>query len=187
MTAGNDETTELEAHALSLIMRCPSLTAYQLRQTFAESPTRMIAMSQGTVYPLVQRLKKRGLIVADEVKGDGRNAERLRCTVAGEEALRAWLWRRDLAIPEDPLRSKVLILSVLDPAERLRWATTMRTQLLDALADFEDFAEANPGPWLQLAHDNARTGLLARIRWIERVSAALDEEQAPPGMALVDA
>lgn len=186
MAERRDETTELEAHALSLILRRPSLTAYQLRQTFADSPTRVIAMSQGTVYPLVQRLKKRGLIVAEEVKGDGRNAERLRCTATGEAALRAWLWRSDLAIPEDPLRSKVLILNILDPAERERWAVAMRGQLLEALADLEDFAEANPGPWLDLAHDNARTGLLARIRWIERVGAALDGITAPSADSLAD-
>lgn len=178
MAADRDETTELEAHALSLILRCPSLTAYQLRQSFAESPTRLIAMSQGTVYPLVQRLKKRGFIEAEEVQGDGRKAERLRCTAAGEDALRAWLWRSDLAIPEDPLRSKVLILGVLTQPERQRWAKTMRAQLLEALADFEDFAEANPGPLLQLAHDNARTSLLARIRWVERVATVLEGEEA---------
>ena len=91
MAPVRDETTELEAHALSLILRCPSLTAYQLRQSFAESPTRLIAMSQGTAYPLVQRLKKRGFIVAEEVPGDGRKAERLRCTAEGKDALRAWL------------------------------------------------------------------------------------------------
>lgn len=178
MAARRDETTELEAHALSLILRRPSLTAYQLRRAFADSPTRVIAMSQGTVYPLVQRLKKRGLIAAEEVAGDGRNAERLRCTSAGEAALKGWLWRNDLAIPEDPLRSKLLILDLLDSEERRRWANEMRGQLLEVLANLEDFAETNPGPWLDLAHDNARTGLLGRIRWIERVSAALGKDDA---------
>jgi DNA-binding PadR family transcriptional regulator len=178
MAAVRDETTELEAHALSLILRCPSLTAYQLRQSFAESPTRLIAMSQGTVYPLVQRLKKRGFIEAEEVQGDGRRASSPAAVQRNRSALRAWLWRTDLAIPEDPLRSKVLILGVLTQPERQRWAKTMRAQLLEALADFEDFAEANPGPLLQLAHDNARTSLLARIRWVERVMSVLEGEEA---------
>lgn len=167
--------TELESHALSIIWRMQPITAYEVRQAFAQSPTRNVALSQGSIYPLVERLKKQGYVRGAPVKGDRRKSEHLECTSAGEEAIRDWIREMGLQLPEDPLRSKVLAIGLLPKAERTEWARSVRTALLRDLANIEEFAQSYPGPLFEIAHDNARATLLARIRWIERIEGKLDE------------
>ncbi|HJR83068.1 MAG TPA: helix-turn-helix transcriptional regulator, partial [Sphingomicrobium sp.] len=88
MTKKSAETglTELESHLLSIVWRTQPTTAYQIRQVFAQSPTRNLALSQGSVYPAIERLKARGY-VRSVALGDGRKTEKLHCTRAGETAL----------------------------------------------------------------------------------------------------
>lgn len=167
--------TELESHALSIIRRMQPVTAYEVRQTFAQSPTRSIALSQGSIYPLVERLKKQGYVQGAPVKGDRRGSEHLECTPSGEEAIRAWIREMSLQLPDDPLRSKVLAIALLEKSERAEWARSVRAALLRDLADIEEFAQSYPGPLFEIAHDNARSTLLARIRWIERIEDKLAE------------
>lgn len=167
--------TELESHALSLVWRMQPVTAYEVRQAFAQSPTRNVALSQGSIYPLVQRLKKQGYIRGAPVAGDGRNSEHLECTPAGEDAIRVWIREMSLQLPDDPLRSKVLAIALLDKSERAEWARSVRAALLRDLADIEEFAQSYPGTLFEIAHDNARSTLLARIRWVERIEDKLAE------------
>lgn len=172
---GASGLTDLESLALSLIWRMQPLTAYQLRQAFAVSPARNIALSQGSIYPLIERLKRKGLVATAPIEGDGRGTEHIRSTPAGEDAIRDWVRDPVTLLPEDPLRSKLLALKLLPREERTAWARSMKASLLESLAAFEEFAQDNPGELLELAHDNARSTLLARIRWIERVETRLDQ------------
>lgn len=164
--------TELESHVLSIVWRMQPITAYQVRQTFAHSPTREVALSQGSIYPAVERLKRKDYLRAKSLN-DGRKTEHLTCTEAGERAISAWV--RDVAVqlPEDPLRSRMSALSILSGSDQLEWVKAARASLHRNLADLEEFAQAHPGPYLDMAHDNARATLLARIRWLERVEARL--------------
>lgn len=167
--------TELESHVLSLIWRMQPVSAYQIRQAFARSPTREVALSQGSIYPAVERLKRRDYVRASALN-DGRKTEHLTCTAAGERAISAWVRDAVVQLPEDPLRTRVTALSILSESERVEWARAAKTSLLRNLADLEEFAQTHPGPYLEMAHDNARATLLARVRWIERVEAKLTDE-----------
>ena len=60
--------TEFESHVLALIWRHQPTTAYQVRHAHAQSPTLDMALSQGSVYPAIERLKGRGLIAAVALK-----------------------------------------------------------------------------------------------------------------------
>ena len=165
--------TELESHVLALIWRHQPTTAYQVRHAHAHSPTLDFALSQGSVYPVIERLKAHGFIEAAAVN-DRRRTEQLSCTKAGGEAVKAWLTDFPARLPDDPLRSRILALSILEKDQRSDWVKSARECLLQDLAHVEEFAEANPGPLLDLAHDNARSTLLARIRWLERVEGKLE-------------
>ena len=165
--------TEFESHVLALIWRHQPTTAYQVRHAHALSPTLDFALSQGSVYPVIERLKARGFVEGVALK-DGRRTEHLSCTKAGERAVKAWLVDLPSRLPDDPLRSRVLALAILDKRPRAEWVKTANECLLMDLAQVEEFAEANPGRLLDLAHDNARSTLLARIRWLERVETKID-------------
>lgn len=165
--------TELESHLLSIVWRTQPTTAYQVRQTFAQSPTRSLALSQGSVYPAIERLKAHGYVRSVALK-DRRKTEQLHCTSKGEEAIRSWLRTMPDQIPEDPLRSRVIFLALLSPSERQAWVKSANTALLEDLASVDEFASDYRQPLFELAHDNARSSLLARIRWLERVELKLD-------------
>ena len=164
--------TEFESHLLSLIWRNQPTTAYQIRQGFAQSPTRNAALSQGSVYPAVERLKSRGYVRAETTE-DRRKTEQLSCTKAGEKVLKDWLFRLPTHLPEDPLRSRVIALQLLPAAERASWVKSAKAALLEDLAKVDEFAADYRSPFYELAHDNARSSLLARIRWLERVESKL--------------
>ena len=164
--------TEFESHVLALIWRHQPTTAYQVRHAHAQSPTLDFALSQGSVYPVIERLKARGLIRGTALQ-DKRGTEHLSSTGAGDDAVRSWLNELPARLPDDPLRSRILALSILSRDQRVEWVKKAKDCLLQDLAQVEEFAEANPGPLLDLAHDNARSTLLARIRWLERVETKI--------------
>jgi DNA-binding PadR family transcriptional regulator len=164
--------TEFESHVLALIWRHQPTTAYQVRHAHARSPTLDFALSQGSVYPVIERLKARDLVRATALQ-DKRGTEHLSCTTPGEHAVRAWLADLPARLPDDPLRSRILALAILTKDERVAWVRKAKDCLLQDLAQVEEFAESNPGALLDLAHDNARSTLLARIRWLERVEAKI--------------
>lgn len=165
--------TEFESHVLALIWRHQPTTAYQVRHAHARSPTLDFALSQGSVYPVIGRLKARGFVKSVALK-DKRGTEQLNCTKTGEQAVREWLADLPARLPDDPLRSRILALAILDKDQRADWVKQAKECLLLDLAQVEEFAEANTGPLLDLAHDNARATLLARIRWLERVEGKLE-------------
>ena len=47
-------------------------------------------------------------------------------------------------------------------------------KVIDRLLASPHYGERWARPWLDLAHDNARANLLARIRWLDRVESRID-------------
>src|SRR6185295_17044582 len=87
--------TEHEGMLLALMLRQQPVTAYQLFRFFETSPVTSINASKGQLYPAIRRLRERGLIAGRKVAGDGRGAEALSVTKAGEGAVRAWVQEID--------------------------------------------------------------------------------------------
>ena len=165
--------TELESHVLSLIWRMQPVSAYQIRQAFAHSPTRSVALSQGSIYPTVERLKRRNFVKATP-QNYKRRTDHLSCTKDGEEAVKAWVSDFGVQLPEDPLRSRVSALSILSKDQRSAWLESAKSSILRDLANVEEFAQEHQGPLLDMAHDNARSTLLARLRWLERIESRIE-------------
>jgi DNA-binding PadR family transcriptional regulator len=175
--------TDLESQVLSIILRFQPATAYQVRRAFSQSSSAPKMLSQGSMYPVVVRLKERGLIEVGGV-GQREKTERLKCTAAGEKLVRQWLYDFSTALPQDPLSIRFFALPVLDQDARKAWIADAKIAVLESLARIEDIAQASTGTHSELLHDNARLASLARIRWLERVEARLDamsaEEQQQP-------
>lgn len=117
--------TELEACVLGVVAERAPCTAYTVRSVFAESPTRRFSGSAGAIYPLVRRLLKQGLLEAETFPRGSRSKTSYTVSASGNDALKAWLTcpidEDVIAIPVDPVRTRLHFLSVLTPAAQLRW------------------------------------------------------------------
>lgn len=181
----SDETlTDDEATALSLLDRIQPATAYQIRKIYADSPVSSYGTSKGKIYPLIKRLKERGLIQSQPVASDSRGTEWLICTAKGRQALRLWMktLRPSHLLLEDPLRTMLQSLDLLRRSEKLKWVESMQSALRDKLKELESYRETVFVPYKDLLHDNATTALRVRSEWLDRVrQAILEDHPVEPG------
>lgn len=169
--------SEHESMTLAMIARFQPTTVYQVRKLLNQSPTSSFSTSPGKMYPIIERLKARGLIKATRVEGDGRNTDRFSCTPAGKAAVKAWVKaiRPAYLLPEDPLRTHVSFMDMLSKAERAKWRQSLLAALNEKLAEVERYAALRTEPTLNEAHDHAFSVMKARIAWVERMIAAADQ------------
>ncbi len=149
------------------------MTAYFVRKALPRSFASTFSDSPGSIYPVIERLKRWGLVDARSVQVGSRSSEVLSCTPTGEAALHAWLIedRDQDALPEDPWRTRILFAEGLNVRERQQWlsrlrdsAEAQRRALLDRAAITSEEAERD-------AIENARLLTEARIIWLERMLA----------------
>jgi len=180
------ELTSRESSVLAMVLRNQPVTAYRVRRIFADSVVTNLTRSTGTVYPIIQRLVLRGYVTKVAAVGSNRGTELLSCTELGVGAIRDWVQRidgEDLVL-EDPVRSKLSHMGVLDPAERIRWLAALRSALTDRLADLEEYGRRNEHlPFMDLTQDNARSTLVGRLEWIDRTLKRLELEQRLAGVS----
>ncbi|MFC3712240.1 PadR family transcriptional regulator [Sphingoaurantiacus capsulatus] len=159
-----------------MIARWQPTTVYQIRKMLNESPTTSFSTSPGKMYPIIERLRTRGLIEAERVEGDGRKTERLRVTKDGKAAVKAWVKaiRPVYLLPEDPLRTHAGFADMLSKAERARWRAELLVALKAKLVEIERFAEEWPIPAMKHAHAHAQAVTRTRIAWVEAMIAADD-------------
>lgn len=160
---------------MALLIRIQPATAYQISKTYAESPVSNFGTSKGKIYPLIRRLKERGLVTGRELAGDGRRSEVLSSTVRGRNAVRDWIRRVKPShlLPEDPLRTMVQSFELLSHEERLQWVRTLRSALEGKLTELHAYGTLVHVPFKDIVHDNAVSLLEARLAWLDRVAAKL--------------
>lgn len=170
--------TDLEGAALGLVWQSRACTAYAIRRHFGSSPSAVFSDSAGTVYPMVQRLARRGWLSKQAERQGRRKATLYALTAAGTAALRRWM-----EVPQapgdlvtwDPLRTRALHLGLLDPARRLAWLERAEN-VLEAHAEGIRRLDRERGPedlWEHLAHRNVLLQASARLKWIREIRAAL--------------
>ena len=171
MAEKSPSLTDDEGTFLALLVRVQPATAYQISKIYEESPVSNFGTSKGKIYPLIRRLKERGLLTTRSVAGDARGTERLHCTKAGEKSVRAWVRqvRSTHLLLEDPLRTKVQSFDLLSKEERIDWIVEVKGQLLAKLAELETYGKAVDVPFKALVHDNAVSSLRSRMDWLDRV------------------
>ena len=170
-TSGNTDrkVTEHEGIVLALVMRQQPASAYQLFKIFEQSPVTSFNASKGQLYPAIRRLKERGFLHAKKVAGDGRNAEELTVTKAGQGAIRAWV--RDLAathiVLEDPLRTRIMSFGLLTREERLEWIARAKA-LVKQRADVVDaYAASVDVPYQSFVHSSIIDALRVKMEWLD--------------------
>lgn len=163
--------TELEAHVLAQIAVNQPVSAYDVMKALSRSPVSSLSGSTGAIYPIVKRLRERGLLEARPVKGSPRRTEVLSCTPAGRAAAARWVGSVSEAdlLPHDPLRSKVLFFSLLTKPEQMRFLLEASRALESKLEELEAYARAHEGLNLELAASGAAGATKARRRWLQDV------------------
>ena len=167
--------SELEGVVLGLLAAGPS-TAYGLRQFFLRSPSPYWSGSAGAIYPLVLRLKQRGLVISNAVATGRRRAAAFRLTAAGRAALRSWLrTNADAAIvgvPFDPLRSRMRFLQVIGISEQRTLVVATLARAREHLAEIDRDAATKRESGDRAAYHVARGAQLmmrARVTWLEEI------------------
>lgn len=165
-----------EGSLLALVLRRQPVTAYQLLKIYEQSPVSSFNESKGSLYPLIRRMKARGLLAASPVAGDGRGAEELRCTARGQEAARGWAKtvKPQHILPDDPLRTKAISLGLLDADERRAWIATARALTLAKIAEVEAYLIGLELPFRGAIEENAAGALRERLRWLDRLAREMD-------------
>lgn len=156
-----------ECHVLATVQRWQPVTAYFVRKMLGNALASDATDSPGSVYPVIERLKKAGLIIADVDQADGRGRETLRCSQDGAAIVAEWISRIEPVdmLPEDPWRTRAAFIDLLEPAAAQAWLLALldvlevqRTSLVDD--------RGGPEPSARIALANARQVTEARISWI---------------------
>ena len=171
MAEPTSDLTDNEGTLLALVLREQPITAYQIAKIYEESPVSNFNTSKGKIYPLIRRLRERGLLTAQPVRGDARGTERLICTDAGREVIRGWAKqvRPTHLLLEDPLRTKIQSFDLLSRDEQIQWVVDAKAALAEKLRQVEDYGRQVDVPYKGLVHDNAVSSLRARLEWLDRV------------------
>jgi DNA-binding PadR family transcriptional regulator len=180
------EPTELEACVLGVVAGQGPCTAYSVRSIFAASPTQRWSGSAGAIYPLVRRLRGRGLLAGTKSTQGARSATLYSLTENGAALLKRWLTtvahEESVSIPVDPVRTRLHFLHVLEPPERLRWAETTLEDLEAQIAPLRE--EWATGAFSSDLHRLAARGVLdlaeARLAWFGTVHRYLCRDEVPP-------
>ena len=171
-----ERLSELEGVVLGMLGSMGPMTAYSIRQFFLKSPSPQWASSAGTIYPLVQRLDKRGMI-RSERHATGRR-EGLKYTLAppGLKALKSWIGPElpaiATAVPVDSLRVRVRFMSVLPEKDRISMLKNARRELTAILKSMEKESvekRSDKDIGLNMAYRGVIMMTKTRLAWIAEV------------------
>ncbi|MCK6449101.1 MAG: PadR family transcriptional regulator [Planctomycetes bacterium] len=168
--------SELEHVVLGVVWKEGACTPHVVRTHFASSRNSRFSGSAGAIYPLVQRLERRGLLRSVEDRSTRQRRRLYRITARGETTLANWVGS-ELAegVPHDPIRLRLYFLEVLSPTKRAEFlaaaANGVRHEIACLAADRARYAAAG---WDYSVHatDGALAIAHAQLEWLASLSAA---------------
>jgi DNA-binding PadR family transcriptional regulator len=179
--------TELEGCVLGTIAVRGPCTPYAIRREFQKSPSQHWSASAGAVYPLVLRLRHRGLLRIAQQSRDGRNGRLYALTAVGRRALREWIRPPfssfTISVPPDPLRTRLGFFSVLTPGERRMFVTQARTQTKAHLLEVKRYTkrmESGGEVFEHLVSRGAQRMVEARLMWLAELRRAIPRTSDDP-------
>ena len=176
--------SELEGVVLGILHGLGPCSAYRVRRELKASPSTHWSASAGSVYPLLGRLEKSGLVRGASDPADGRGRRLLSLTAAGRRAHRDWLLTTSspavAANVSDAARARAFSLEALPPRDRVRFAR----QTLAALEQFVDetrnylTAQGRSGNrYRYLASLGGLYQAEARVKWMRELLAHVEEDE----------
>jgi len=177
--------SELEGVSLGIIQKQQPCTAYHVRSELRKAPSSHWHASAGSVYPLLTRLEKEGLVAATTDENDGRGRKVLRVTADGRKSVREWvLAGTDLEIISsvtDPIRSRMFFMGVLAAPKQLTYLNKliarMELYLAQTRAHLEQKIEADD-VFDYLGALGAMKIAEARLEWLRVVLKQLPANRA---------
>jgi DNA-binding PadR family transcriptional regulator len=171
--------SEMEGAVLGLIWASPG-TAYEVRRVMQHSPNPSWSGSAGAIYPLFQRLQRRGLLVARRIKTGEREGTLYSISKDGKRTLQQWiappLSRTTIGVPVDPLRTRARFLGILSNGERKRFLEEAIAQLQQHITIIRADCRKRKASGDMFSYFTARGALLgcsARLRWLVEMRNAL--------------
>ncbi len=144
------------------------------------SPSSQWSGSAGSIYPLMVRLRKAGLLSAKAERRGNRRRREYTITPEGMAILRAWMGPpmspEVLTVAHDPLRSRARFLEALTPAQQRAWVKAAR----DAIDEVERRVRAWEGKHSGLGigaaitHASGELDVSSRRSWLNRVERVLE-------------
>ena len=170
-----------EGHVLALVWRWQPTTAYFLSKALTQSIASDVSNSPGSLYPVVERLKKAGLVTAELSGIPKRKTELLRCTEAGLEAIRSWMLRIEPSalLPSDPWRMRAAFLGALSASDAQSWLLGIRAALAEESERLERARSAVLDLPSQIELTHARLVTAARIAWANEALILLQSPRLP--------
>jgi DNA-binding PadR family transcriptional regulator len=171
---------DLEHVVLGLVWRGKACTPYEVRREFLDSPTPSWSGSAGTIYPLMRRLERLGLLASEDARRDRRGTRLYRATPAARRAVRDWL-RPPLSPSSispgiDPIRARLFFVPLLTPKQRARFFDVVERQLdehVKAASAERGAARRGGDKLLELALRGLVYSSRARLVWFREVRAEL--------------
>lgn len=165
--------SELEQVVLGVVWKEGACTPHTVRTHFADSRNSRFSGSAGAIYPLVERLERRGLLRSTSDRTTRQRRRLYRITEKGLAELRAWVGSElPFGIPHDPIRLRLYFLEALAPSARAKFLDAaergMRAEL-GFLRDDRDRYEREGWTYSVCATDGAIAIVRAQIAWLGRL------------------
>ncbi len=176
--------SELESFVLGLVWQLGPCSPYDVRRHMRASPSTQWSASAGSIYPLVQRLERAGLLKSEHSAHGKRERRLYTITSTGMRELRAWigppLRPEAVSVSHDPLRSRVRFLGALTPAQRTRWLRAAAAALDTIEEQIRAWDSAHAALDVYAAHMTicGVSDLAARREWLAALARVNDSAPA---------
>ena len=171
--------SELEGVCLGIVSENQPCTAYQVRGELCGAPSAHWRASAGSVYPLLARLDKQGLMTAADTD-DGRGRRLLKVTADGRKALRNWIMAgADIDVissVSDPVRSRVFFLSTLTRRQQLKYLEKLIELMESHMSDTREHLAQHPASDNLFAYFGSLGAMKVtetRLGWVRTMYATL--------------
>lgn len=177
------EPSRLENFVLAYVQKHQPITPYAVRMMIEKNLSTTFSSSAGSIYPLMRRLEKRGLMKSVASARGKRKHVEYSVTPAGKKAVQDWvrppydegdLW------PTDGLRERFHYLNLLSRAEQKAWIESARAELEAGMERLKTLPEPAEGfeTHIALVRSNVRRINKARLAWLKEVEDHLDQIRA---------
>jgi len=173
--------SELEGCVLGYLWKYGASTAYAVRKELLDSPSSHWSGSAGAIYPLLERLERRGVVASSKGARGDRQHWTYDLTDDGREALMAWLappLAYDIiSVAPDPLRTRMYFLGALSAARRAAFLAQARDKLAAYIKELQAISQDDE--FDRLATRGAIRATRARIAWLDDVQRSLARAGKP--------